>query len=142
MDRNDIELHLNQIMPASLDDIIRLNRHMAKLYLTNPAEIDALRASLPIQAAKATISHWALITMFFTKSGEAMVYLTGFNEERGCSWMTSRVTAFDGDALLTKSGSLYRLKGDSTDSPDLPQICASLNSWGVGPTLGVPKFFF
>jgi len=142
MDKDDIALQLNQLMPASLDDIIRLNRNMAKLYLSTAAEIDALRASLPIQAAKATISNWSLITMFFTKRGEAMVYLTGFNEEERCGWMTSMVTAFDGDALLTKSGSLYRLKGDPTDRPDLPLICATLNAWGAGRMLGVPKFFY
>ena len=79
--------------------------------------------------------------MLFTKNGEAMVYLTGFNEEERCSLMTSRVTAFDGNALMTKSVSLYRIKGYPTDSPDLPYICATFNAWG-GAMLGVPKFFF
>lgn len=71
-----------------------------------------------------------------------MIYLTGFNDAERSSWMTSLVVAIDGDAVATKSGSLYKLKGDKSEILDLPYICATLNGWGVGQLFGVPPFFF
>jgi hypothetical protein len=133
---------LQQIMPNSLDDIIRTNRDKVKAYLSTDSEIEALKGSIPITFIKGELSDWAFITFFMTATGLPMVYLTGSNEAERSSWMTSLVVAIEGDAVATTSGSVYKLKGDKSDTLDLPCICATLNSWGVGQKLGVPPFFF
>ena len=142
MSTDDLARQIDQLVPKSLDDIIRTNRDVARLYLTTDAEINALRASVPPGAITGTISAWAFITMFMTKSGTAIVNLTGFNDAERCSWMTSQVMAIDGDTVVTRSGSYYRLQGERSDTPDLLHICATLHLWGVGPMLGVPHIFY
>ena len=138
----DIAQQLEQMIPKSLDGIICTNRDRVKAYLSTNAEIEALRGGVPIQAVTGELSDWAFITFFLAKQGLPMIYLTGFNEAKSSSWMTSLVVAIDGDAVATKSGSLYLLKGDKSEILDLPYICATLNGWGVGKKLGVPPFFF
>ncbi len=134
---------LEQIIPKSLDDIIRSNREKVRLYLSTETELDALKGAVPIQRFKGEISNWAFITFFLTESGGfPMVYLTGFNKAENSSWMTSLVTAIHGEAVATTSGSLYRLIGERTSTPDLEHICATLNTWGIGPMFDVPPFFF
>ena len=133
---------LEPLMPKSLDDIIRSNREKARLYLSTEAALDALPAPVPPGPITGTLSAWAFITTYFTDPGVAMVNLTGFNDAENASWMTSQVMAIDGDRVFTRSGSHYRLEGERSDILDLPYICATLNSWGVGQRLGVPPFFF
>lgn len=133
---------LEIITPKSLDDIIRRNREKAKMYLSTEAELAALQGPMPIGPVKGRITHWCFVTFFITGENWAGVSLTGFNAAENSSWMTSVVTAISGDAVLTKSGSIYILVGEPTTEPDLPYICATLNSWGVGQLLGVPPFFF
>ena len=142
MANDDLHQHLDSLIPKSLDDIIRLNRESTKLYLSTDAEIDALRATVPPGIVTGTISAWSFTTMYFTKLGMAIVNLAGFNEAEHCSWMTSQVIAIDGDMVLTRSGSHYRLQGKGSDHPDLLHICATLHHWGVGKHLGVPLFIF
>lgn len=133
---------LEMITPNSLDDIIRTNREEAKLYLSMEAELAALRRPIPIGPVKGRITHWCFVTFFVTGESWAGVSLTSFNAAENSSWMTSVVTAISGTTVLTKSGSIYILVGEPTTEPDLPYICATLNSWGVGQRLGVPPFFF
>lgn len=133
---------LEQMTPKSLGDIICTNRDQVKAYSSTDAEIAALKGAIPIQPIKGELSAWAFITFFLTKQGLPMIYLTGFNEAERSSWMTSLIVAIDGDVVATTSGSVYKLKGDKSDILDLPYICATLNSWGVGRLLGVPPFFF
>lgn len=138
----DIAQQLEKMIPKSLGDIICTNRDRVKAYLSADAEIEALKGGVPIQAVKGELSNWAFITIFLTKQGLPMIYLTGFNGAENSSWMTSLVVAIDGNFVATKSGSLYKLKGDKSEILDLPYICATLNGWGVGRLLGVPPFFF
>lgn len=133
---------LEKMIPKSLDAIICTNRDRVKAYLSTDAEIEALKGAVPIQSVKGELVNWAFITLFLTKEGLPMIYLTGFNDAERSSWMTSLVVAIDGDAVATKSGSLYKLKGDKSEILDLPYICATLNGWGVGQLFGVPPFFF
>lgn len=137
-----VKEQLEQLMPKSLDDVIRTHRDRMKAYLSTDAEIAALKGPVPIQYVKGEISDWAFITFFLVQNGLPMVYLTGSNLAERSSWMTSLVVAIDGDAVATKSGSLYKLKGDKSELLDLPYICATLNGWGIGRLFGVPAFFF
>lgn len=133
---------LEQITPKSLDDIIRTNRDKARMYLSTEAELAALQGAIPIGLVKGKISHWSFITFFLTEKNWAGVYLTGFNAAENSSWMTSMVTAINGTAVLTKSGSIYIFDGEPSTEQDLPFICATLNLWGAGQHFGVPPLFF
>lgn len=133
---------LEPMIPTSLDDIIRINRDQVTAYMTTAAEIEALKGIVPLQFVKGELSDWAFITFFLVRTGLPMVYLTGFNSAEHSRWMTSLVVAIDGDAVATTSGSVYKLKGDKSEILDLSHICATLNAWGVGRMLGVPRFFF
>lgn len=133
---------IDALIPKSIDDVIRKHRDQLRAYLSTAAELDALRNPIPVVYVKSEISYWAFITFSFAASGMAPVYLTGYNQRGRCSWMTSHVIAIDGDLVATKTGSTYRLVGEKSDDLDLPHICATLNTWGVGQKYGVPEFFF
>lgn len=139
---DDLKEQLTQLLPQSLDDIIRASRDKVQLYFSNDNEIDALRCPLPDGQIKAQISGWAFITLHFSESQESLVYLVGFNQTEQCSWMTSFVTGIGHGVVTTKSGSIYALIGPSTLDVDLVNICATLHQWGVGRQLGVPHFFY
>ncbi len=137
-----LKQQLEQILPKSLDDIVRTNRDKMRIYVSTDEELAALRASVPIQPVKGVITEWNFITLFLVESSSPMVYLTGVNRAMRSSWMTSLVVGIDGDAVATNSGSLYKLSGDRSDQLDLEYICATLNLWGIGQHFGVPPFFF
>lgn len=128
--------------PVSLDDIIRKNRGSTRLYLSTAAELAALQGTLPDRPAKGEITDWCFITLLISETRDAFVYLTGAHQADHSSCMTSKVTLLDSTAAMTKSGSIYTLRGDPSTTPDLPYICATLNLWGIGPRFGVPPFSF
>lgn len=133
---------LEQLMPKSLDDIIRHNRDKAQLYLSKDEELHALQGPLGPGMPKALVASWAFITMRLLESETSFIYLVGFNQTERSMWMTSFVTGIDGRKVTTKRGSFYELVGDSQPDVDLPHICATLHHWGLGALLGVPHFFF
>lgn len=142
LDMDALETALEQLLPRTLDDIIRANRDTAQLYFSTDYELNPLRGTVEFGPVTARVSNWAFITLHLKESQVGFVYLVGFNQEERCSWMTSFVTGIDKGKVTTKSGSLYELVGDSTLDVDLPYICATLHLWGLGPKLGVPHFFF
>lgn len=137
-----LEEQLTQLLPRSLDDIIRANRDKVQLYFSRDDEIDALRHSLLEGRIKAQVSDWAFITLNFSESQDSLVYLVGFNQTEQCSWMTSFITGIGHGKVATKSGSIYELVGASTLDVDLLHICATLHQWSVGRSLGVPHIFY
>lgn len=131
-----------RLIPESLDQILRVNRDRARLYESTPEELAALQRPVERGFPKGVISNWCFITFLIVETNEPMVNLVGYNAEERSSWMTSLVVGIDGDAVETKSGSLYLLDGPRSTEFDLPFICATLNSWGLGQMFGVQKFFF
>ena len=133
---------IEKMVPASLDEVFRTNRHKGSLYLSTEKELAALKRPVHIGPVKAKISRWCFITFLQKESQTVSTMLAGYNETEQCSWMTSEVMAIDGRTILTRSGSIYALAGKPTTKPDLPHVCATLNSWGIGQHFGVPPFFF
>lgn len=139
---NAIEQALEQLLPKTLDEIIRANRDKAQLYLSTNDELGPMRSPVTFGAITGQISNWAFITFHIVETKVSFVHLVGFNKGENSSWMTSFVTGIDDRKVMTNSGSLYELVGDSTSDVDLEYICATLNLWGLGPNLGVPRIFF
>jgi hypothetical protein len=139
-----IKAAIEALVPKSLDDIIRKNRDRAQIYLSTPGELAALAAPGLIVDRQASIKgvlrEWSFVTL---KVGRVPgVILMGHNVTVGQSWGTSVVAGIADDLVRTRSGSLYRVDGPSTDQPDLLHLCAMLWTWGVGESLGVPHIFY
>lgn len=133
---------IRDMIPSSIDDILRVNRHQARMYLTPPEELAALGGDISMRHAKGHITNWCFVSFHAIEHDIKVVYLTGYNRGERANWMTSMVTAIAGRAVLTKSGSLYVLEGAASDQPDLLHICATLHAWGIGPRFGVPHIFY
>lgn len=130
------------LIPESLEHVIRTNRDRVRLYESTEEELAALHGSVERTSPTGVISQWSFITLYFVETHWPAVYLVGYNAAERSYWMTSMVVAIDGDAVNTKSGSLYLLEGERSTTLNLPYICATLHRWGVGKMFGVPEFFF
>lgn len=133
---------LAQLLPESLDDIIRANRDKAQLYFSTDEELAPYRGPVGFGDTKGQVSDWAFISLYLVESRASFIYLVGFNETTQRTLMTSFITGIEDRKVTTKSGSYYELIGDRTLDVDLVHICATLHLWGIGPGLGVPHFFF
>lgn len=70
-----LEEQLTQLLPQSLDDVIRANRDKVQLYFSREDEIDSLRRPLLDGQIKAQVSDWAFITLHFSESQDSLIYL-------------------------------------------------------------------
>lgn len=104
---------LNKAAPKNLDDIVRANRDLAKLYLTTDAQIAELtRAVADVDHVKDEIGDWRFITLDVGELG-TKVMLLGDAKQRHESWITSTVCAIDFDAMLVvTANSVYSLAGE------------------------------
>lgn len=136
------------LLPASLDDIIRTNRDQTELRLSSTQEIDALVGKIEIALdAKDEINNWRLISLVDKASKVAQVLLLGDSRAQRHPGITSPVLTIDFEQgiAITRSKSVYKL-GDrgygEPPQPDLYCLCAAMHSWGKGIALGVPQFSY
>jgi hypothetical protein len=144
---NSLQDTLSNLIPKSLDDIIRANRDQGRLSLASTAEFKALAVDLEAGCVRHTLSHWQIVVLHITMAGEieSSPLLVGRVLRTGQSWMTSHVRGIDLKRGLVKTAnSLYRLEGERVgeEELDLIHICATLNYWGIGQHFGVPRFFY
>jgi hypothetical protein len=155
-DMSGIAEALEKLIPQSLGDIVRQNRHLFCISLATSEELAARAAEIGPGDVKDTISGWRMIA-FRTldrrppvksegPSGASRISLLGSAVETGCGWITSAVMRIDAaNGLVQTRNSLYRLgvKGAGEPPPnELMTVCAALHRWGLGPLLGVPEFYF
>lgn len=136
---------IEDLIPKSLDDIIRLNRDKAQLRLTTDEEILELYHDITPGNPKDIIDDYSLITL--VSESLTQVFLLGDVRRTGIQRITSVVLQIDADRqlLTTKSGSLYQLGTPSPGLPDAHQlmcVCAAFHSWKFGAVLGVSHFFY
>ena len=140
---------LDNILPKSLDDIIRANRDKCSLSLSTREELAELPSIVEMmddqKPIHAKLNGWYFICI---KEFDAKLhFLTGFHEAQDCVWATSVIVALDlehGHAL-TKSGNIYQLGTKGEGDPGqaiLLHICAQFHNWGIGEKLGVPHIFY
>lgn len=140
--------HIDDLIPNTLDDVIRKNRELVELGLSAPDEILALLAEvqqgLPV---KDMIDDWHWISLRSKRSGDVKVLLLGQSQKESVAWMTSSIVRIDlaQSVIVTQSGGLYGLGSQGTGEPSRGQIihvCATFHKWGSGEFLGVPHFFY
>lgn len=146
MSKNNDEIQiLSDLLPKSLDDIIRRNRDHLKLRVANEAELDAITKPLIVSNLKASLTK-AFLYNRINPLIEPILCLVGF-DERGDAFHTSKVIGFDRESntVLTMNGSNYFIKSFGDGEPDvnlLIHICYMLHRDGLGEVFGVPKFFY
>lgn len=139
---------INELIPKSLDDIIRRNRELVELRLATEADIHPLEKEIGnLHPVKDVIEDWRLICLSEKETNWVQMMLLGRSTENNCSWITSTVVAIDfkQKAVLTNSGSVYTLGKPGQGEPpmaDLMHVCATLHKWGSGDFLGAPHFFY
>lgn len=137
---------IEQLIPKSLDDIIRHNRDKVQLRLATDEEIFDLHQEITPGQLKDAIDDWNLVALHQPELNTTLVFLLGDIRRNGHQRITSEVMGVDLDRqiLITKSGSLYQLGTPKNGAPDVDQlyiVCAAFHAWGFGKMLGVPHFF-
>jgi hypothetical protein len=144
---NDLAKTLSDMIPKSLDDGIRANRHLVQLRLATDQELIAIADKLSPGPVKDELSDYRLVSILTWKPETVFVHLLG-TCSAGHSWATSGVIRLDmmQGYALTRTGSLYKLLGerrrDEPGGDDLICLCAIMNQWGLGKLLGLPPFHF
>jgi hypothetical protein len=144
-----LEKAIEDMLPKSVDDIIRVHRDRCSIRLVGnqelmsalPSMVSKLNVQKPV---KAILDDWRIICV--TLDGKCLYFLIGKRHDRGGLIMTSNVNAVDfaSNKVLTNN-SVYQLGARGNDKPDtgvLLHICATLRSWGFGAGFGVPAIFY
>lgn len=146
-----LERALEDLIPKSLDDIVRKNRQSCSIHLTADEDLAALTRSIIADESdiKDEIDDWRVVCYHRTPElGGKAHLLIGHAIRANCNWGTSPISAIDllVGLATTRSGSIYRLRGPrgkgEPPTDHLICLCALLHTWGSGPVVGVPYFFF
>jgi hypothetical protein len=139
---------LAEIIPKSLDDIIRDHRDEYSLRLSIAEDFTSLNSMVSMlenhKQIRAIINEWQIVC--FTHPMGKFLLLIGINETTQNAWATSPINSvdFENDLVLTLN-SIYRLGNKGVGKLDLLillHICACLHDWGFGNHLGVPRIFY
>lgn len=142
--------HLNDLIPKSIDDIVRAHRDECRLAWATDAELDRLTRNLqqPDAMIRHALSDWNVLMIHLTlkESASSLPLLVGAEHDTRRLRITSAVMAVDfGAELVRTQNSLYRVVGPRDPQPDvhtLMHICVHLNDRGLGAYFGVPAFFY
>ncbi len=147
---------LEELMPRSLDDIVRKNRDRVQIGLARREELAVRAATIEPGRVKDTITDWRMIAFRALGSpgnveieggiGNSSLVLLGRATERRCGWITSAVMQIDADnGLVLTRNSLYGLGVKAEGEPpreELVFVCATLHRWGFGEVIGAPEFLY
>jgi hypothetical protein len=140
--------HLQDLVPKSLDDIVRANRDKFRLAFATDEEMKSLERDIPSGGpVRHTLDGWNVLMMHATAGGKVLSVpkLLGSVEGTGQCWITSTVKGIDLDTgLVQTENSIYCVVGPRLFEPSmhlLIHVCVFLNQRGVGPFLGIPAFF-
>lgn len=141
--------HLQDLVPKSLDDIVRANRDKLRLAFATEEEMMSLELDIPSGGpVRHTLEGWNVLMMHASAGGkvQSVPKLLGSVEGTGQCWITSTVKGIDLDTgLVQTENSLYRVVGPRSFEPSmhlLIHVCVFLNQRGGGPFLSIPPFFY
>ena len=147
MNQDTVEEQLKQLLPKSLDDIVRENRDQLRLALATEEELKRLQTTLPDASFRHSLTQWDILMLHVTEGDRKVSSprLIGKLSESGESWMTSHVVSIDTEhGLVQTRNSMYRIIGPRAEEKDLDllRICGALHEWGLGKHFGVPPIFY
>lgn len=141
--------HLQDMVPRSLDEIVRTNRDKFRLAFATDEEMKSLERDIPSGGpVRHTLEAWNVLMMHETAGGKtrSVPKLLGSVEGTGQCWITSTIKGIDLDTgFVQTENSLYRVTDARSSEPSmhlLLHICVFLNQRGAGPYLGIPEFFY
>lgn len=138
-------LKLDNLIPKSLDDIIRKNREYCQLRHATEADLTPILGAVKPAYPKLVITSWHLVTAAIS-TGECKTVLLGeICDGSGNTWITSKIVKLDLESgyLQTNSGSLYLMAEKGIGEPSFEQLallCSYFNRGGCGAFFGVPDF--
>lgn len=140
------EQNIADLIPKSLDDIIRKHRDEVSLRLASDSEIKAKKTDIIFDhEPRAIIDDWWLIAFDFHGRRTDLVLL-GNRRDNGHAWITSVAQEIDLERnILRTENSMYGLGAQSCGEPPghlLLTVCAALHKWGMGEMLGVLHVFY
>jgi hypothetical protein len=138
---------LDNLIPKALDCVITLNRSHAELRIATAADLEPLREVVPKHDFAEDIECWTFITLDWhppERPRQILIALFGYNVDRHQAWNTSQIMRYDENTgcVRTKSGSTYRMVGESSAKPELLRVCAWVHSARIGEHLGVMHIFY
>ncbi|HEY3431384.1 MAG TPA: hypothetical protein VGK09_02435 [Rhodocyclaceae bacterium] len=133
---------VSSLMPKTLSDLTRNSKGNVKIYLSSPEEVAKLTATFKVECLTGNFERWSIISIHLPALNTTQLFLVGHSQEFDKSLMTSEIVGIDGDTVHTRSGSYYRLVGERSDNPDVSNILATLDGWGLGTCFGLPPSFF
>lgn len=144
---------IEAMIPKSLDDVIRKNRHLAQVRHANQDDLLSLLGTVNAEYPDCVITNWHLVTIATPKGVgfDDMKNITMLLGERadgtiGNTWITSAIVKLDlaSGYLLTNSGSLYMMAKKGEGEPSFEQLallCRRIHKYGAGEFFGVPEYF-
>lgn len=146
---DELARKIQELIPKSLNDIVRANKEHLTIRLATDGEVMALHCGVaPNRPPKMVLDDWRFIVMDMSMDGfrDYELYLLG-DTPYGSTRITSPVRQIDLDRrlVITNSGTLYGLGKQGLGEPPynhLAMICAAAHSWGFGRTFGIPHFFY
>ena len=142
--------HLQDLIPKSLDEVVRANRDKFRLAFATGEEMQSLVRAVPAgSVVRHAIEGWNILMLHAATTGgktQSVAKLLGTVEGSGQCWITSTVKAIDRETgLVQTENSFYRVVGPRSFEPSAPlllHVCIFLNQRGAGPFLGIPSFFY
>lgn len=146
---NDKVEILQNIIPKTLDGIVRSNREEMQLEYATEQDLAKIQKQIPGDFYRGALRSAFIYKRIFPALQQEALYLVGFMDERGrtITWHTSRIEEFDPETrmVFTASGSLYWVEDFVAGEPDsqlLINVCVILHRDGLGSRFGVPHFFY
>lgn len=147
---DSIAQQIEAVIPTSLDDIFRKNKHWGSVTIATEDQLHQLHQPVPKRfESRGDIDDWRFIAITFNieEKGFYQQRLHLFGSLAGESWITSMVQGIDMKSRLVRTkNSVYGLAGEpgtgELDSMELVYLCGAFNRWGYGEIFGIPPVFF
>lgn len=150
MNSSNLFQQAKDLIPKSLDDIVRKNRHLLQLEYANSDDVLKLTKRIETSSLKGTLVD-AFLYKRLTKLSEvepicAVGYL--ITDSGKIAFHTSQVVGVDNDqkVIATALGSHYKIESlsdtQNTDSTLLLHLCHVAHRDGWGAHFGIPEIYY
>lgn len=146
MNNQSVNEQVNDLMPKSLDDIVRQNRDKLRLELPTKSDLDSLKFAFQITNLQGVFTKGFIYKYLVPDTGHFLLFMIGHKVDGGIRH-TSNLVGWDPETkvALTRSGSHYILEkfiDPDTDQTLLAGICAWSHLGPAGKYFGMPLWTF
>ncbi|MBF4989462.1 hypothetical protein [Methylophilus sp. 14] len=150
MNSSNLIQQVKDLIPKSLDDIVRKNRHLLQLEYANSEDVLKLTKRIQTTSFKGSLVDAFLYKRIIKISEVEPVCAVGYliTDLGKIAFHTSQVVGLDDEQkiILTNSGSHYKIESlsdtQNTDSTLLMHICHVAHRDGWGNHFGIPEIYY